>query len=279
MGLFPILLLILILIGIGLMPRVVKGRRVREPSCGSCGYPVAGLIRLRCPECGADLADAGIYTRAMRRPIGRVGLITLWTVVVGVGGWLLTWLAISEVPGMLRQHESIQLTSRSGAFAQIDVRLDGSSHEPIAAPRRATLQLSDGTRQLGPTLNVDMTTLIAQSPWHDGGAGAGRRKEFSDREILAWMAVAGADPTHPIIRKEARVLYHRLVHRAAVWRGGHGIQGSGGSGPFASEVAITETSAPAAWLAVGVWLIVWAIGLGWIVRLTAMAARPGDGRQ
>ncbi|MBX2851079.1 MAG: hypothetical protein KTR15_04955 [Phycisphaeraceae bacterium] len=31
-----------------------------EMSCGACGYAVRGLSQLNCPECGADLREAGI---------------------------------------------------------------------------------------------------------------------------------------------------------------------------------------------------------------------------
>ncbi|MBX2851078.1 MAG: hypothetical protein KTR15_04950 [Phycisphaeraceae bacterium] len=40
------------------------GRRPQssgDMACGSCGYPVRGLNALNCPECGADLREAGIH--------------------------------------------------------------------------------------------------------------------------------------------------------------------------------------------------------------------------
>src|SRR5215831_14959884 len=58
-------------------------RRLREPGCGRCGYPVTGLATPECPECGADLRLAGINTPAlaMRHRGGLWGAILAWTVL------------------------------------------------------------------------------------------------------------------------------------------------------------------------------------------------------
>ena len=43
--------------------------------CAACGYSVAGLQSLRCPECGADLRATGIESqrRAWRCPLPKWG--------------------------------------------------------------------------------------------------------------------------------------------------------------------------------------------------------------
>ena len=46
---------------------LLRRSKVRSPSCGACGYDVAGLDGLRCPECGADLRTVGIITPDMTR--------------------------------------------------------------------------------------------------------------------------------------------------------------------------------------------------------------------
>jgi len=62
---------------------VGKERRITEPSCGSCGYPTRGLGSLDCPECGADLREAGIVTPALVQAIDGgslgCGLPLAWT--------------------------------------------------------------------------------------------------------------------------------------------------------------------------------------------------------
>lgn len=60
-----ILLLLALLLG-GLITGIVlwstssRAGASSEMSCGACGYAVRGLTQLNCPECGADLREAGI---------------------------------------------------------------------------------------------------------------------------------------------------------------------------------------------------------------------------
>lgn len=64
MGVITLLILVLMLIGlvvgIVLWTTAGSGNTNSEMSCGSCGYAVRGLTQLNCPECGADLREAGI---------------------------------------------------------------------------------------------------------------------------------------------------------------------------------------------------------------------------
>jgi ribosomal protein L34E len=45
----------------GVERRARRPRHARRPGCANCGYPVQGLPRPRCPECGADLRATGVY--------------------------------------------------------------------------------------------------------------------------------------------------------------------------------------------------------------------------
>jgi hypothetical protein len=77
--LLPILLLLVVGIvllrgGRGVAPRAV--RPIRTPVCPACRYPVEGLRRAECPECGGDLSVAGVIDVAdpprWRRTAGRL---------------------------------------------------------------------------------------------------------------------------------------------------------------------------------------------------------------
>ena len=67
----------------------IRPPRIREPSCGRCGYPVQGLAGLTCPECGADFRLAGIATPTMRLMRPAV-FIVLWTLLLPIPAAVLT---------------------------------------------------------------------------------------------------------------------------------------------------------------------------------------------
>jgi len=73
-------------------PISLPKRAAKEPSCEKCRYPVAGLIEMRCPECGTDLRVTGIITREMevRRRGSVAGAITALGVL-----WVLLYLIAS----------------------------------------------------------------------------------------------------------------------------------------------------------------------------------------
>lgn len=85
--LVSLLILLLVLGGLvlGIVLIVTGGRKgsAGEMACGRCGYAVRGLEQLACPECGADLREAGIARG------GSSGKRTLGIVLVSLCGFLL----------------------------------------------------------------------------------------------------------------------------------------------------------------------------------------------
>jgi hypothetical protein len=72
------LLAALLLIGVSLLVRGIRGRRVGyEPRCGRCGYDLTMLGSERCPECGNELAAGAIVygVRRRRRVALTLGLV------------------------------------------------------------------------------------------------------------------------------------------------------------------------------------------------------------
>lgn len=85
-----ILLLFVVLPLIGLITGVVlwivgarQSANGRGMSCGRCGYSVAGLTQLMCPECGADLREVGIVSAAASPAMRIIGMV-LTFVCLGV---------------------------------------------------------------------------------------------------------------------------------------------------------------------------------------------------
>jgi ribosomal protein L34E len=56
--------LVILIVGVSIL---VVRRRKTKPVCGACGYAVAGLEALKCPECGSDLREVGIKGGRPRR--------------------------------------------------------------------------------------------------------------------------------------------------------------------------------------------------------------------
>lgn len=89
LGIYIIFLLFIL---VGLVAGVVlwaSGGRSRshagnEMACGSCGYAVRGLTQWTCPECGADLREAGIRSGGSsgRRVLGMLLTIACGAVLL-----------------------------------------------------------------------------------------------------------------------------------------------------------------------------------------------------
>lgn len=63
-AIFPLLLLLFLVVGLSVGLVLWLGNKPaatsENMSCGRCGYAVHGLSDWACPECGADLREAGI---------------------------------------------------------------------------------------------------------------------------------------------------------------------------------------------------------------------------
>ena len=135
MGIPVLLLILLFVIGllavaaVGLFGGLRGGRRVTEPVCAKCGYGVRGLPSFTCPECGADLREAGIHapgSRGSQLPIDRRFLwVPLWTLALPIPALLLTVVAASTIlisPSLLCRHA---LPAAPAAKAGLDLAVPG----------------------------------------------------------------------------------------------------------------------------------------------------------
>ena len=101
-----VVLLLLLAMFVGGIVLLVKSRRggPAYPSCGACSYDMTGSIGevSRCPECGADVAVAGIVPPGGRRSKARM-----------VIGGLLLAISVSCVGAMLLPALLLPLRARS----------------------------------------------------------------------------------------------------------------------------------------------------------------------
>ncbi len=102
-------LIILVLIGAAVVAAVVVWLLLRRTTaehnmmaCGACGYPVRGATTLSCPECGADLREAGIgKTGQGGQPALIVALVAAGAVLFGcvcAGVFGYGWMAKAPAP-------------------------------------------------------------------------------------------------------------------------------------------------------------------------------------
>ena len=85
---------VLLVLGISLLRRGLRGRRVGDhPVCGTCGFDLFGLPddQAKCPECGNDLGARGAVQtghRVRRVPLAVTGaaMLLLFTLILGTEG-------------------------------------------------------------------------------------------------------------------------------------------------------------------------------------------------
>lgn len=154
------------------------------PHCVGCGYAVEGLGGERCPECGAELGEAGAVRigRLARRPrwvmLG-IGLIVLSLPITGpavvsaVGrgnryAWYPDWLLLREGPGRMR---GAPWDFRDEFYARLD-RGDFDTDERRAFIARAEAALADATTPLG-----------SRFAWAETYGALWRRGDVSDDQM------------------------------------------------------------------------------------------------
>ncbi|MCC6429170.1 MAG: hypothetical protein IT435_20410 [Phycisphaerales bacterium] len=100
-------------------------RASKVAACEMCGYAVAGLPTLACPECSTDLRTTGIITlpMEMRRRGGLFGAICHWTLVwLMIGAVAISVTMRLYVAGRWSPPSTTAIytfTPRSGAFANV----------------------------------------------------------------------------------------------------------------------------------------------------------------
>lgn len=126
---------VLAMFGAGISLMVLwKTRRRSVNCCAMCGYPVAGLLQGRCPECGAALAAIDEFGRLAD---DRLRLRTRW---------VLTWIGVAMVPSIA--HMSFASSGAPVELAAIPLVLVWAYFLALAAARSSMQLPPFGVRRL-----------------------------------------------------------------------------------------------------------------------------------
>jgi hypothetical protein len=232
---------------------------VREPSCGSCGYPVRGLGTFACPECGRDLREAGIVTPSLEwkhRP-GLMVTALSWAILATALFLPLAALGLLVVPEVGSFSRNSRLVPASGAYTQLDVTESGGVGRPDAPAERVLLEL---TTNDGATATMDISRRsLAYTARTSAGSSRGKLTESALRD---WLRDAGAVAPSP--DSDAQVT--ALTDSATSGR----IALPQNSGFLAQRTSTSVSSHPPRWYAAVVLLTlpaVWAVGLLRIIKV------------
>ncbi len=126
-----------------LLWRRVTFRPVTEPVCPGCAYPVRGLDRPACPECGVNFAREGVPYPDVRWPVrGAIVLaaLVIWTIVFLLVMGPVNRLVLDHLwPHKYRARETVQLSPGPNAYRlhlgveASGTRMGGSSNSAYAA--------------------------------------------------------------------------------------------------------------------------------------------------
>ncbi|QKK06875.1 MAG: hypothetical protein HND58_01000 [Planctomycetota bacterium] len=197
-----IFLVVIVWAGVTVLRAVTLPRKAsRFSACGSCGYAVAELDSLVCPECGNDLRQSGIVTPRIEM-IRRGSLTTAilaWTFLCGTGGYFLFSFVVLSV--LFRSGFNVaastnswqqQLTPASGTYQSVTVVYE-SDFRSLTDVVDIELVLADGTTR---TLTLDPTTERVEGE-------DSQLTDWSGDTLEAWYAEGGLDITDPALAAEA----------------------------------------------------------------------------
>lgn len=189
---------------------VARRRKVAQPQCGRCGYPVKGLPTFICPECGGDLREWGIRTQAMASPrewrwLRLPMLLFVWTMILNsVGSMILSELRHRAI---LEQWEIQTRVLEQGSHARLE-RLVVTREWRTSPGKRAfgKLHLSLGPAT-GETIEVDWPAGAEKIVVHVGErAFVQDLDELSEDHVSTWYSALGVPLESESDRKVASTL-------------------------------------------------------------------------
>ncbi len=241
-----------------------RGRRVNEPVCGKCSYPVHGLETMTCPECGSDLRAVGIYTPAMRHRLGPVARILLWTILLPIPAMIITQVVYNQIPTRWITSLTVDYTvPDSGNYHALQLKLQGEGRGQIAYQTAdIQLTLSDTTTSETLTIDVDDMTVLESETLETGQPIDGPR-------FAEWMESQGV-ALNEAVRAEAGEAIWNIISFASG-------STTASTGSFRGVSSSSGTSnQPAGWFmpaAVAFWALVYLVGAVLFVRASRRSAQ------
>lgn len=275
----------------------------RNAGCGSCGYELATLTHGRCSECGADLLKAGVTTRrnAVRTAGSLPAALLGWTAIVLTVGTILMY-AVSIVSltrtGVMsgNMNYTSNYTFRPIAPAgqtapdfrlRVDIDVFGS-YGMAANSGQISMELAGPVTK--PVILFPDATTDEWIITHEDGTEIARGRGIRASDLLPAFAAAGLDPAqHPLVADFAdriedlavSALANPFTYETSISihftnqppGTPHLLQSGGGSNfggsainPFGTTSAL-DYIVPLGILGVG--LVVWAVGMFFIIRRRA----------
>lgn len=186
----------------------------KAPACERCKYPIEGLSGWQCPECGSDVRQTGIITRAMevrRRGTmaGAILALTLGIAVVGFFGhgvalnMYLAWGGAAAQSPVTMIWKTTLLPA-SGEYGALVVESDFDFSAGAGIPDSLTFQINlhDGDRW---SLFVDPEFGTARV-LDEAGTFWGSELELGAEAFRQLYTRAGLDPDSVEISKEINEL-------------------------------------------------------------------------
>lgn len=278
-----------------------------QPECDACGYPVAGLQSMTCPECGGHLLVSGIRTAALEaRRRGNLfwGLVS-WTAFMALGSMMLLSVTMmfwgfrgAMAAGATQTSTTFTITPVSGSGPALLVSANRTTNDDTGALEQSTLMLSPASGGMA-TLNITDVNGFSSIYWTDAN-GAFRQPSMTGRgsagldapTASAWLTGLGSGQSAGYSAEEVaevvRIAGELSQDPAAVNAGALFTLTAGGT--TSRPVASTAGMASGAWFLLPSIIMLGALGL-WIagmvyipVRRRVLRARLGvtprrDGRR
>jgi hypothetical protein len=240
------------------------------PRCRKCGYIILGLQRAVCPECGADLHDAGIKPPRNTKPISFTSFAILWSLLLplpaltvsGVLIWFgpmatipTPWLQLTPLnPG---QYQDIRIhTLHPIPLSEIDITISGNGHDYVSL----MVELPAMTY-----LSYFWSDYATTSP---PGSGPNAGQVLDHAAVLDLLRYVGADTSRQDVIDEAS----ELVAIVQVANTNQGIAGQNTT-HFTQSYNNSSYNVPAKWFIVSLmllWCVVWLSGFVLYFRVRRM---------
>lgn len=282
---------------------MLKSTQVSGGACGNCGYPARGITTFECPECGADLREAGIVRPGQGG--GRAGLIIVTALAYCIGFLIVSSILYGLINSQLPRHYAstadARLTPASGQYsAEIEVAgeemiwntsnwsqgLDfynsGNVH-PLTASSNLTLTLNGLTKNTTlteirmpivptnppsstwsePSFQIDPVDRTAR--WTDlNGKTHTGGTPATEQDMLRFFSDAGLDTTQQATSDEAKELF-ALLDGIAQGQSSFNLTGFSnyGRGSTGSGSGGPPWFGPIYFV---ISFVLWILGLVWIAR-------------
>ena len=248
------------------------------PSCGQCGYGVRGIGSMQCPECGADLREAGIVTPRRRGQVSPAMFVVFWTLCLPLPALTLSGIGLAFAPKVRHTECELTLQPQANNYANVAINISATgsgqitSHSGMSSsfsgqqqtvtlntlknttPDRITMHLrpSQAVNNV-PPLRLDPASMTLT------GGPAAKTQPLSDKAIHAWLTHPSAVPADPLRTKEAAELAQTTRQLA---NGQHKLtfnhwKKTGGTSHYSSTYPVAWIS----WSVLAFWVLLYAAGL------------------